>query len=142
MKGLTPNNRLLEWAILAAVCAAAEPVPQREKGKEMNAYLPLYQFTHEMDSISIARLTQVRAHPGPRDGQESVTIDFKVEENLSGDRGPAAGTYGLERPLSRTTQLKFPDPVWGSVDLRSGAAVLLVTPRASANPVREPGLCG
>ena len=138
MKRLIPNIRLLEWAILAAACMAAQPTLQTEKGKLMNAYLPLYGFTHAGDWMGIARLTQVQTHPGPRDGQESVTIDLITEENLWGDRAPASRTYGLERPVSRASQLKFPDPIWGRVDLRPGSTVLLVTPPASAKQAADP----
>jgi hypothetical protein len=100
----------------------------------MNAYLPLYRFLLEKDSISIARLTSVRAAAGPRDGQETVTINLRIEETLWGDSNPTARTYRLERPASRHAQLKSPDPVWRLVDLRPGVTILLVAPPAPDAP--------
>jgi hypothetical protein len=55
-------------------------------------------------------------------------MDLHVEETLWGVPGPEFRTAQLERPANRVSRLKFPDPIWGRVDIRDGARILLVTP--------------
>ncbi len=55
-------------------------------------------------------------------------MDLHVEETLWGVPGPEARTAQLQRSANRMTRMKFPDPIWGRVDIRSGARILFVTP--------------
>ena len=123
---------------MAAVGAAALCAHSRSPGMTMNPHLQLYQFIRDVDWISVARITQVEANPGPQAGQETVKIGVQVEENLWGDSGPSTRTYVFRRPASRTAQRKFPDPVWGRVDLRPGAKILLVRPPAKGSAAQDP----
>lgn len=97
----------------------------------MNPHIHIYQFTHDGDGIGVARISGVQVKASPRDGQERVSLDLRVEESLWDGRNQSTYSYSFDRPASEIARLKFPDPVWGRVDLRSGAEVLLVTQPAT-----------
>jgi hypothetical protein len=112
----------------------------------MNPHIQLYQFTHDGDGIDVARVSEVQVKRSPRDGQERVSLDLRIEESLWEGRKRSACSYFFDRPANEIARLKFPDPVWGRVDLRSGAEVLLVTQPApppeggTENPVYVEGI--
>jgi hypothetical protein len=112
----------------------------------MNPHVELYQFTHDGDGIGVARISEVQIKRSTRDGQERVSLDLRIEESLWDGHNQSAYSYFFDRPAYEMARLKFPDPVWGRVDLRSGAEVLLVTPSAppslggTQNPVYVEGI--
>jgi hypothetical protein len=103
----------------------------------MNPHIQLYQFLRDGDRIAITRISVVEIKPGPRDGQESVRLDLRVEENLVDAGSQSNYSFVFDRPAYENARLKFPDPVWGRVDLRSGAEVLLVTPPGPASAATQ-----
>ncbi len=123
---------------MMVACAPVYCAPETKAGKPMNAHLQLYQFTHDGDSISVARVTHLRIRPGPQAGQEIVSVDLELTERLWGDGAVSPLHYAFQRPSNEVAQLKFPDPVWGRVDLREGAQVLLVTPPPPAGQASNP----
>ena len=108
----------------------------------MNPHVELYQFIHEGDGIGVARISEVQIKRSTRDGQERVSLDLRIEESLWDGHNQSAYSYFFDRPAYAMARLKFPDPVWGRVDLRPGAEVLLVTPSLGRmqNPVYVEGI--
>lgn len=92
----------------------------------MNEQIQLYPWTRSGASIYLARIAQMNVRPGPP-GQEIISLRIQIEETLWGQPGAVSRQSALTRPASETARLKFPDPVWGRVDLREGALILLVT---------------
>lgn len=99
----------------------------------MNEQIQLYPWTRNGASIYLARIAQMNIRPGPP-GQEIVSLRIQIEETLWGQPGAVSRQSSLTRPASETARLKFPDPVWGRVDLREGALILLVTHELSETP--------
>jgi hypothetical protein len=105
----------------------------------MNPHIPLYQFTRAMHQIMLARITQVRINSDSGQSREVLNIDVETIETLWGEHQPARRSYVYERPASWTVRAKFPDPVWGQVDVREGLQILIVSgtgsPTAPAGPI-------
>lgn len=101
--------------------------PTTAKGKAaMNEQIQLYSWTRDGASIYLARIAQMNVRPGPP-GQEIISLRIHIEETLWGQPGAMSRRSELTRSASETTRLKFPDPVWGRVELQEGALILLVT---------------
>jgi len=138
MTQLTCYVRLLIGAFLLLTGADSHRALQTGVGMSMNPHVQLYQFIHSGDSICIAHVTRVDASAGPRMGQETLNIGLQADETLWGASQSPARTYLLVRPASRTSQLKFPDPLWGRVDIRQNVTVLLVTASGSGRDDHGP----
>src|SRR5215475_2364273 len=125
--------------VLLAACAAGRPSPKEELRKSMNPHIPLYQFIRAMHPMTLARITQVRTSSNSGQSREVLNVDVQVTETLWGEHQPARRSYVYERPASWAAQVKFPDPVWGQVDVREGLEILIVSgtgsPTAPADPL-------
>src|ERR1700738_3177312 len=90
----------LLWILLVTACAPSAPAPQARANKPMNPDLQLYQFAHDRDSISLARITAVHATPGPRPGVETVAVEVQVSATLHGRPAGPALHFKFERPAT------------------------------------------
>ncbi len=92
----------------------------------MDEHVTLYAWVREGASIHLAQVSRVDSRPG-QPGQEVVTIELRIQQTLWGDPGESVRVAELVQPTSETARLKFPDPIWGRVDLQKKPSVLLVT---------------
>ena len=103
----------------------------------MDSTLPLYDFVRRGASIYTARIEKVdTATSSP--GQQTVALQMHILETLWGEAGKPLRRAEFTRPESLTAQLKFPHPLWGRIDVREGAHLLLVTDaltEAPADPI-------
>lgn len=99
----------------------------------MDPYLPLYSWIRGGRAIHLARIEEVRVAPG-NPGQEQVDVTLGIEETFWGAAGPDRRHYRFEQPQSELARLKFPHPVWGRVNLRQGASILLVERAPAEDP--------
>ena len=96
----------------------------------MNKHINLYSWVRNDDSIYLARLIGTQIQPGPP-GQEEVRLQCQIDVTLWGKNGEPLRTYTFLQPASKVARLKFPDPVWGLVELREKACLLLVLGESS-----------
>jgi hypothetical protein len=94
----------------------------------MNPTLRVYPWIRDKEALYLTRIESVEVSPAQQPGQESVTFELAVQRTLWGEPGSARRRAQFQRPVSRTSQLKFPDPVWGRVNAQVGSLVFLVTP--------------
>lgn len=93
----------------------------------MRPYLPLHAFVQAGHTISTVRIVGVKLAPAPHlASSERVDVEFETIEPLWAGPPPARRHHVYERPIAEAAQVKFPDPVWGSVDVRQGATLLAV----------------
>ena len=123
------------WLVWALLLSAGSAAPQRKAAKKMNTDIPLYQMIRAGDTISIGRIAAVKTEPGNRPGVEMLHIDVQLEETLYGKSTASRHTYSVELPASEVARLKFPDPVWGRVEIAQGVQILVVTPPANGHDV-------
>jgi len=102
----------------------------------MNEHVLLFKWVRSEASINIARILKIKREIGPP-GQETLKVEVKLEQTLWGETGEPVRICSLNQHLSETTRLKFPDPIWGRVNLQEGAYLLFVTSEP-AQIVREP----
>jgi hypothetical protein len=135
MPGFKPRRIGPGWR-LAVAAGIASAAALSGKEAKMDPYIPLYQYVHEGDRIAVARISHLEIKPSAHDGMESITLDFRVEEELATPGHPAAYHYVFDRSTNAGARIKRPDPIWARVTLRTGTQVLLVT---SALAVPPPG---
>ena len=93
---------------------------------KMDATLTLYDFVHSGASIYTARIVKVNVTSSPS-GQETISLQLRILDTLWGQGGKPMRRSEFTQPESETAQLKFPHPIWGQIDVREGALLLLVT---------------
>jgi hypothetical protein len=92
----------------------------------MNQFIPLYSFVRSGASIYIVRIDSMQIQSGSP-GQQIVSLQFGIEETLWGKSGKPIRRAQYTQPESEIARLKFPDPIWGQVNPREGARLLLIT---------------
>ncbi|MFO1350302.1 MAG: hypothetical protein U1F68_06325 [Gammaproteobacteria bacterium] len=92
----------------------------------MNEHMTLYSWVREGAAIHLAQVLRSESLPAAP-GQEAVTIQMQIQQTLWGVPGDPVRVAQIVQPSSETARLKFPDPLWGRVDLRRRPAILLVT---------------
>lgn len=92
----------------------------------MNPYLPVYQWLRGGASVHLARVVAVSRDEAAPAGREVLRIELRIARTLWGPAGSEHRTFRVDQPASATAQLKFPDPVWGGVDLKGHPDLLLV----------------
>lgn len=96
----------------------------------MNKHINLYSWMRSGTSIHLANIVQINNKPGPP-AQEEVTLQLQIKETLSGKPLEPLYRYKFLRHTGELTRMKFPDPVWGLVELREKACLLLVIGESS-----------
>lgn len=96
----------------------------------MNKHINLYSWMRSGTSIHLAEIVQINYKPGPL-AQEEVTLQLQIKETLSGKPLEPLYRYTFLRHTGELTRMKFPDPVWGLVELREKACLLLVIAESS-----------
>lgn len=123
----------LAFAVLLGCVASAS---RRKDDPKMNEQISLYGWVRGGASITLARIEQVTTRAAAP-SQEAVVIDVRIEHVLFGPKVKPSYHYELLRPTSEVARLKFPDPIWARVTLRSGTDILLVMPVAQSTPTPE-----
>jgi hypothetical protein len=111
--------------------------PEPGKVIKMDQYIQLYSWVRGGASIHTARIEKVQIQPAAP-GQQSVSLQIRIAKTLWGAEGDPLRRFEFEQPDGETARLKFSDPVWGRVELREGALILLVTREpsgANADPL-------
>jgi hypothetical protein len=125
-----------EWVggvTLLVLAGSSGAKVHKEGGRPMNEQIDLYRWLRDdAVSVELGNITRLQVEPG-RPGQELVRLEVHVDESLSGGSQPLR-SFLVERPVSETARLKFPDPTWGRVTLREGATILVVTSRDQPQP--------
>ena len=112
----------------------------------MNEFIPLYEWVRGERSIHVAQITTAQRQTAPpeqksisdendeeeeeeeeeaeettsTDGKETVLVELIIRQTRWGTPGEPTRRATVVRPASETARLKFPDPVWGRVDLEPG----------------------
>lgn len=123
---------------MGAVCAPCRASINTAAAREtmMDQYLPVYSWVRGGASIQVAHVEKVQQSPAT-EGKLRITLELEVDQTLWGDAGAPYRTAEFIVPESELVRLKFPDPVWGRVDLRQGNSLLLVTQEAG-KVIRDP----
>lgn len=111
--------------LLTLLICVAGCVEEETSEDTMNEDFDLYSWIRDGANVQVARVVQMDAKPGAP-GQEEVTLQLRPEEILWGLSAEGDKTCRFERPASEGARLKFPDPVWGRVELRQGVLILMV----------------
>lgn len=92
----------------------------------MNPYLPVYQWLRGGASVHLARVIGITRDEAAPPGREVLRVELRIARTLWGAAGVDHRTFRVDQPASATAQLKFPDPVWGGVELKGHPDLLLV----------------
>lgn len=92
----------------------------------MNEHIPVYSWARGGASIHLAQISRSDVQSAGS-GQETVAIQMQIQQTLWGAPGERIRVAQLHQPASETSRLKFPDPIWGRVDLQRRPTILLVT---------------
>jgi hypothetical protein len=126
-------SQLAVLTVFLAGCANGSGQQEAKQRKPMNTNIPIYQFIHDGFSVSGARIAHMEIKPGPDAGIQSIILHIETIETLWGNPDPKP-SYSFERPESNLGRLKSPDPVWGRVNVRDGALIVLIA-KPGQNPI-------
>lgn len=121
------------WLVIAIVFALGGQTggcarDELKKVRKMDQQIPLYSLINNGASVYLARIEQVNIQAAPDSpGQQKVSLQLRIIETLWGQKGASVRTSEFNRPEDEAARLKFPDPVWGRVNVREGALILLLT---------------
>jgi hypothetical protein len=99
----------------------------------MDEKVQLYSFIRSGAGIYTARIEQIDIQSAPA-GQRALLLEIRIEETLWGNSGTPLRYCVLLEPESEIARLKFPDPIWGRVNVQKGIRIFFVTQEFSETP--------
>jgi hypothetical protein len=118
--------------VFLTACVAGFGQQEAKPSKPMNTNIPIYQFIHDGFSVSGGRIAHMEIKPGPDAGRQTVILHVETIETLWGSPDPKP-SYSFDRSEYELARLKFPDPIWGRVNVRDGAVMVLIA-KPGQNP--------
>jgi hypothetical protein len=110
---------------IALVIALSMPHDAIALETPMDQHLPVYSWLRGGASLHLAQIADIAIRPGPA-GQQQTSVRVRIMRTLWGLAPDPVTLFDFLEPISETSRLKFPHPVWGRVDLAARPPILLV----------------